>query len=326
MINKMYVGSRIEEGRRKMGLTQKELAERLHVTPQAVSRWEVGSSIPDLEVLLALSHLYDVPVNHLLEGDDIISTIAIEPYEIDEIIRFVPAEERDYNLEFVKMIVDEKIIPKAWAMQQERNRNDSGEIALAKEIIGRGGVILLTGIGPGGSNLRALLSENPHAKLILNDLSPTVVKEWKKFLDTFPDYSELSYAAFDFCHIPFEDHCIDTICDYGGLVNTEGDIAAAFTEMYRVLKPGGLLVTTGSFVKQSTFDALSEEQKRDLIEAFPSLAFNLYEEAISLGFSKIDTKLTGEYTPFAGDSALGDYLEEKGISITMADGIRFCYK
>ena len=224
------------------------------------------------------------------------------------------------------MIVEEKIISKAWALQKERNQKDSSEISMAKEITERGGLILMTGIGPGGSNLRALLQENPHAKLILNDLSPTVVKEWKKFLDGFPEFSELSYAAFDFCKIPFVDSCIDTICDYGGLVNTEGDIKAAFSEMFRVLKPGGLLITTGSFVKPSTFRAFSKKEKEELTNAFPSLTFNLYDEGVDLGFSKIDTRITGEYIPFAGDSLLGDYLKAHDLSITMADGVRYCYK
>ncbi len=326
VINKIYTGIKIAEGRKRLGLTQAELAEKVKVTPQAVSRWETGASLPDLEVLLRLSQLYGVSINQIVEAADTIAQIASEPYEIDEIARFVPAEEREYNLEFVRMIVEEKIVSKAWELQQERNQKDSSEIAMAKEITDRGGLILLTGIGPGGSNLRALLQENPHAKLILNDLSPTVVKEWKRFLDGFSDYSELSYAAFDFCKIPFADACIDTICDYGGLVNTEGDIRAAFREMYRVLKPGGLLITTGSFVKPSTFNSLTQEEKADLTKAFPSLTFNLYDEGVELGFSKIDTRVTGEYTPFAGDSSLGDYLKEHHLSITMADGVRYCYK
>ena len=326
MINKIYAGIKIAEGRKRLGLTQNELSEKLCVTPQAVSRWETGTSLPDLDVLLALSQLYGVSINQLVETTDTISQIACEPYEIDEIACFVPSEERDYNREFVHMIVKEKIISKAWALQKERNQKDSSEISMAKEITERGGLILMTGIGPGGSNLRALLQENPHAKLILNDLSPTVVKEWKKFLDGFPEFSELSYAAFDFCKIPFVDSCIDTICDYGGLVNTEGDIKAAFSEMFRVLKPGGLLITTGSFVKPSTFRAISKKEKEELTNAFPSLTFNLYDEGVDLGFSKIDTRITGEYIPFAGDSLLGDYLKAHDLSITMADGVRYCYK
>ena len=48
------------------GLTQAELAERIHVTRQAVSRWETGETVPNTETLKLLSRLYDVSINTLL--------------------------------------------------------------------------------------------------------------------------------------------------------------------------------------------------------------------------------------------------------------------
>ena len=47
-------------------LTQDELADQLHVTRQAVSRWETGKTIPDHDTLKQLSALYDVSINTLL--------------------------------------------------------------------------------------------------------------------------------------------------------------------------------------------------------------------------------------------------------------------
>lgn len=47
-------------------MTQADLAERLHVTRQAVSRWETGKTIPDQETLKQLSSLFDVSINTLL--------------------------------------------------------------------------------------------------------------------------------------------------------------------------------------------------------------------------------------------------------------------
>ena len=52
--------------RTKCGLTQAELAGQLHVTRQAVSRWETGKTIPDQETLKSLSALFDVSINTLL--------------------------------------------------------------------------------------------------------------------------------------------------------------------------------------------------------------------------------------------------------------------
>ena len=56
----------ILELRMKRGLSQDELAEKLFVTRQAVSRWETGETIPNTETLKLLSKLFDVSINTLL--------------------------------------------------------------------------------------------------------------------------------------------------------------------------------------------------------------------------------------------------------------------
>ena len=56
----------ILELRTKSGLSQDELAEKVYVTRQAVSRWETGETIPSTETLKLLSMLFDVSINTLL--------------------------------------------------------------------------------------------------------------------------------------------------------------------------------------------------------------------------------------------------------------------
>ncbi len=56
----------ILELRTKNGFSQDELAEKIHVTRQAVSRWENGETIPNTETLKLLSKLFDVSINTLL--------------------------------------------------------------------------------------------------------------------------------------------------------------------------------------------------------------------------------------------------------------------
>ena len=56
----------ILELRTKKGLSQDELAEKIYVTRQAVSRWENGETIPNTETLKLLSKLFDVSINTLL--------------------------------------------------------------------------------------------------------------------------------------------------------------------------------------------------------------------------------------------------------------------
>ena len=54
------------ELRTKLGLTQDELAEKVYVTRQAVSRWENGETVPNTETLKLLSKVFDVSINTLL--------------------------------------------------------------------------------------------------------------------------------------------------------------------------------------------------------------------------------------------------------------------
>ena len=54
------------ELRQKNGLSQEELAEKVFVTRQAVSRWETGETVPSTETLKLLSRVYDVSINTLL--------------------------------------------------------------------------------------------------------------------------------------------------------------------------------------------------------------------------------------------------------------------
>ena len=56
----------LQELRKKHGLTQDELAEKVFVTRQAVSRWESGDTTPNVDTLKLLSRLYDVSINTLL--------------------------------------------------------------------------------------------------------------------------------------------------------------------------------------------------------------------------------------------------------------------
>lgn len=52
--------------RSKMGLSQDALAEKLHVTRQAISRWETGETTPNIDTLKQLSRFYNVSINTLL--------------------------------------------------------------------------------------------------------------------------------------------------------------------------------------------------------------------------------------------------------------------
>lgn len=65
----MKLSEKILTLRKKLGLSQEELAERLNVSRQAVSRWEVGSAQPDASNVLQLSKLFGVTADYLLNDE-----------------------------------------------------------------------------------------------------------------------------------------------------------------------------------------------------------------------------------------------------------------
>ncbi len=66
----MTYGEKITKLRKEKGLTQAELGEKLHVTFQAVSKWERGSSTPDFETVCLLAKFFDVPLSYFDSSAD----------------------------------------------------------------------------------------------------------------------------------------------------------------------------------------------------------------------------------------------------------------
>ena len=61
-------GSYIAKKRKERNLSQRELAEHLHITDKAISKWERGLSFPDITVLIPLSEVLNVSLYDLLTG------------------------------------------------------------------------------------------------------------------------------------------------------------------------------------------------------------------------------------------------------------------
>lgn len=59
------LGRNIRHLRISRGMTQRQLAEHLHVSVQAVSKWETGSAYPDLVLLLPIASLFSVTLDEL---------------------------------------------------------------------------------------------------------------------------------------------------------------------------------------------------------------------------------------------------------------------
>lgn len=68
-MDQIKIGKFIAECRKKVNLTQMQLAEKLNITDRAVSKWETGKSLPDSSVMLELCGILKITVNDLLSGE-----------------------------------------------------------------------------------------------------------------------------------------------------------------------------------------------------------------------------------------------------------------
>lgn len=62
----MNIGGNIQELRKISGMTQEQLAGKLNVSRQTVSKWELGGTLPDLESALKLCGIFHIPLDDLL--------------------------------------------------------------------------------------------------------------------------------------------------------------------------------------------------------------------------------------------------------------------
>ena len=101
--SKMILADKIIENRKKNGWSQEELANRLGVSRQSVSKWESAQAVPDLKKILQLAEAFGVTTDYLIK-DEIEETPALELAPVDkgleETVRSVSMEEASSFLEY----------------------------------------------------------------------------------------------------------------------------------------------------------------------------------------------------------------------------------
>ena len=63
----MDFGMKLQSLRKEKGLSQEALAEKLHVSRQAVSKWESGAGYPEMDKLILISDLFGVTIDYLIK-------------------------------------------------------------------------------------------------------------------------------------------------------------------------------------------------------------------------------------------------------------------
>lgn len=91
----MELNEKLLSLRKKNKLTQAQVSETLDVSRQAISNWETGAVLPSTDNLIALSRLYQVPLDHLLNGDTDLTPAPAKEKEVDK--KEATAPETEYS-------------------------------------------------------------------------------------------------------------------------------------------------------------------------------------------------------------------------------------
>ena len=91
-MNQIKIGEFLKELRKEKGFTQEQLAEQFNVSRRSVSRWETGSNMPDLSILVDLAEFYDVDIKEIIDG-------ARKSEMMNEKVKEVAVKMADYAVE-----------------------------------------------------------------------------------------------------------------------------------------------------------------------------------------------------------------------------------
>lgn len=68
-MNQSNIGEFLKELRKEKGLTQEQLAEQFNVSRRSVSRWETGTNMPDISLLVEIAEFFDVSIPEIINGE-----------------------------------------------------------------------------------------------------------------------------------------------------------------------------------------------------------------------------------------------------------------
>lgn len=103
-MDKTQMGNFIKEQRMALGLTQQQLAEQLHVTNKAVSRWETGNAYPDIALLDTLAAVLSVSVEELCRGEKLTLPSADTNAILSDVITEARQQKKDRAAKWLRIL------------------------------------------------------------------------------------------------------------------------------------------------------------------------------------------------------------------------------
>ena len=103
-MDKTQMGNFIKEQRMALGLTQQPLAEQLHVTNKAVSRWKTGNAYPDIALLDTLAAVLSVSVEELCRGEKLALPSADTNAILSDVITEARQQKKDRAAKWIRIL------------------------------------------------------------------------------------------------------------------------------------------------------------------------------------------------------------------------------
>lgn len=91
-MNQVKIGEFLRELRKEKGLTQEQLAERFNISRRSVSRWETGSNMPDVGLLIEIADFFDVDIREIIDGERKSENMDKEKETLKKVAEYADAE------------------------------------------------------------------------------------------------------------------------------------------------------------------------------------------------------------------------------------------
>ena len=103
------IGSFLKELRKEKGITQEQAANEFGVAQRTVSRWETGSNMPDLSILIEIAEFYDVDIKEIIDGERKSENMEKETKEtLQKVADYVDAEKEKLFKETIGLSIMSK--------------------------------------------------------------------------------------------------------------------------------------------------------------------------------------------------------------------------
>ena len=104
-MDQIKIGSFLKKLRKEKGMTQGQLAEQLNISNRSVSRWETGSTLPDISILIELAEFYEVDIKEIIDGERKSENMEKEVIETLEKVGEYTSNEKKKIIKCLKLVL-----------------------------------------------------------------------------------------------------------------------------------------------------------------------------------------------------------------------------